>query len=296
MLTPMTTVVYTDGACSGNPGPGGWAWAVPGGRWAAGFAPGTTNQRMEVTAALEAIRSIEGPVEVVSDSTYVVNCFRDRWWEGWIARGWKNKAKKDVANQDLWRPLIELYRSRADEIEFSWVKGHSDDVMNDLVDKLAVRAALLQEAESGEGVPVVDVEILDPRVPPGHRIVALGHRPPGLGGYDENPVAAGVRRRLAEILTAKLELHPDAVVLTGLGLGAEQLAAEAALEAPIPFAAVLPYPDQDSVWPAASRARHQALLAAAGAHGRAAGPGARQPPASRRRALASRRVARAPRR
>ena len=109
----MTTVVYTDGACSGNPGPGGWAWAVPGGRWATGFAAVTTNQRMEVTAAFEAIRSLDGPVEVVSDSTYVVNCFRDRWWEGWIARGWKNTAKKDVANQDLWKPLIELYRARA---------------------------------------------------------------------------------------------------------------------------------------------------------------------------------------
>src|SRR6202044_2402288 len=100
------TIVYTDGACSGNPGPGGWAWAVPAGPWQSGAAAHTTNQRMEVTAALEAVTTLEGPLEVVSDSTYVVNCFRDRWWEGWLARGWLNSQKKPVANRDLWEPLI----------------------------------------------------------------------------------------------------------------------------------------------------------------------------------------------
>jgi len=80
----MTIVVYTDGACRGNPGPGGWAWAVPAGPFAAGPAAHTTNQRMEIEAALEAVRangSGDESVEIVSDSTYVVNCFRDRWWE-----------------------------------------------------------------------------------------------------------------------------------------------------------------------------------------------------------------------
>jgi ribonuclease HI/uncharacterized phage-like protein YoqJ len=259
----VATTVYTDGACAGNPGPGGWAWAIPGGRWATGFEAESTNQRMEIAAALDAVRSNEGPLDVVSDSTYVVNCFRDRWWEGWIARGWKNKAKKDIANQDLWKPLIEVYRARAHEIEFRWVKGHSDDVMNDLVDQLAVRASQLQQAETGEGVPQIDIKTLDPRIPPGHRLVVVGHRPPGLGGYDANPVADDVRRRLTEILVAKQQLHPDVVVLTGLGLGAEQLAAEAALAAHVSFVAVLPYPDQDSVWPPASRDRYQELLAAA---------------------------------
>ena len=81
--------MYTDGACSGNPGPGGWAWAVvDGGPFASGAEPHTTNQRMEITAALEAVPvASDGPLEVVSDSTYVVNCFRDRWWEGWISEG-----------------------------------------------------------------------------------------------------------------------------------------------------------------------------------------------------------------
>ena len=259
----MSTTVYTDGACSGNPGPGGWAWAVPGGRWATGFAERTTNQRMEVAAALEAIRALEGALDVVSDSTYVVNCFRDRWWEGWLARGWKNSQKKDVANRDLWEPLIELYRSRAHEIDFRWVKGHSDDVMNDLVDKLAVRAAQVQQAETGVGVPEVEAEQLDARIPPGHRVAVVGHRPPELGGYDENLMTADVRRRVTEILAAKKELHDDLVVLTGLGLGAEQIGAEAALATEVPFVAVLPYPDPESVWPKASQERFRYLVSAA---------------------------------
>ena len=145
----MATTVYTDGACSGNPGPGGWAWAVPGGAWASGAEAHTTNQRMEITATLEAVRALDGPLEVVSDSTYVVNCFRDRWWQGWIARGWRNAAGKQVANQDLWVPLIELYRSRGD-VSMRWVKGHSGDPLNDLVDRLAVEASLTQRARSGE--------------------------------------------------------------------------------------------------------------------------------------------------
>ena len=215
---------------------------------------------MEIAAALEAVRALSGRLDIVSDSTYVVNCFRDRWWEGWIARGWKNSQKKDVANQDLWRPLIELYQARAGEIDFRWVKGHSDDVMNDLVDKLAVRAGQLQQAEEGEGVPQVEAEDVDPRIPPGHRIAVFGHRPPALGGYDDNPVAADVRRRVGEILDAKRELHPDLVVLTGLGLGAEQIGAEAAAERDVDYAAVLPYPDAESVWPAASQAKFRQLL------------------------------------
>lgn len=148
----MTTTVYTDGACSGNPGPGGWAWAIPGGAWAAGPAAHTTNQRMEITAALEAVRAITGPVTVVSDSTYVVHCFRDSWWRGWLARGWRNSAGKAVANRDLWEPFIELYRARGD-VTFRWVKGHGSDPMNDLVDRLAVQAAATQQAGEGSGPP-----------------------------------------------------------------------------------------------------------------------------------------------
>jgi ribonuclease HI len=129
--------VWTDGACSGNPGPGGWAWATRDGRQAAGGEARTTNQRMEIMAALEAVRALEGPLVVVSDSTYVVNCFRDGWWKGWIARGWQTSAKKPVVSRDLWEPLITLVNERGD-VSFRWVKGHSGDEMNDLVDRLAV--------------------------------------------------------------------------------------------------------------------------------------------------------------
>ena len=129
--------VWTDGACSGNPGPGGWAWATRDGREGSGGEPATTNQRMEIKAALEAVRALEGPLVVVSDSTYVVNCFRDGWWKGWIDRGWLTSAKKPVVSRDLWEPLITLVNKRGD-VSFRWVKGHSGDPMNDLVDALAV--------------------------------------------------------------------------------------------------------------------------------------------------------------
>jgi ribonuclease HI len=137
-------VVYTDGACSGNPGPGGWAWATAprGERNESGGEPSTTNQRMELTAVLNALRTLgveEGSIEVVSDSQYVVKCFNESWWEGWIRRGWKNSQRQPVANRDLWEPLIALVRERGN-ISFRWVRGHNGDPMNDLVDALAVAA------------------------------------------------------------------------------------------------------------------------------------------------------------
>ncbi len=119
-------------------------------RWASGAGGHTTNQRMELAAVLEALRSIEGRVEIVSDSTYVVNCFRDRWWEGWLRRGWTNSKKEPVANRDLWEPLIDLVCTRAD-VTFTWVKGHSGDPMNERVDRLALEAARTQQG-AGSGL------------------------------------------------------------------------------------------------------------------------------------------------
>jgi ribonuclease HI len=139
--------VWTDGACSGNPGPGGWAWATKDGRQASGGERRTTNQRMEIQAALEAVRALDGTLTVVSDSTYVVNCFRDAWWRGWLSRGWVNSAKKPVANRDLWEPLVTAVRNRGD-VTFRWVKGHSGDPMNDLVDRLAVDAGRAVQVRS----------------------------------------------------------------------------------------------------------------------------------------------------
>lgn len=271
---PSRTVAYTDGACSGNPGPGGWAWAVPGGRWAAGPADRTTNQRMEITAAYEAVQAIEGPLDVVSDSTYVVNCFRDRWWEGWLRRGWVNSAKKPVANRDLWEPFIELVRTRGD-VTFRWVKGHSGDPMNDLVDRLAVQAAVTQEARSGEGEP----EDLGPpdrirasagappgrdrRLPAGRLVLVTGHRPDRLGGYEPNPRSAAVQERIEGALRAMVEVDGPLTVVSGLRLGAEQLGAEAAIACGLPLVAVLPFPNPDAPWPEPSRRWFADVLAAA---------------------------------
>ncbi|MEC8999967.1 MAG: ribonuclease H [Actinomycetota bacterium] len=144
--------VYTDGACSGNPGPGGWAWVVPDGPFAAGYEARTTNQRMELTATLEAVGRFEGPVTVVSDSTYVVHCFRDGWWEKWLRKGWVNAKKEPVANRDLWEPLVAAVVER-DDVSFEWVKGHSGDRWNDVADRLAVDAGNMQAALSGDVPP-----------------------------------------------------------------------------------------------------------------------------------------------
>src|SRR5690606_21911747 len=258
LVPPAPTIVYTDGACFGNPGPGGWAWAVPDGPFASGAEAHTTNQRMEITAAAKAVEALPGPLEIVSDSTYVVNCFKQRWGEGWHKRGWKNSKKEPVANRDLWEPFIARVLERGD-VTFRWVKGHGGDPWNDLVDRLAVEAADRQEGRSGDAPPT-DVGpadqrgrgapsatkgaakggALDDQLPAGWRVAVFGHRPPDLGGYDENPVAAAVRRRIAEILAAERELHDDLIVLTGLRLGAEMLGAEAARLAGVPYVAVLP--------------------------------------------------------
>ncbi len=268
----MSTVVYTDGACSGNPGPGGWAWAVPGGAFASGPDPDTTNQRMEIAAALEAVRANPGRLEVVSDSTYVVNCFRDRWWEAWLRKDWVNSQRKPVANRDLWEPLIDLVRERGDVV-FRWVKGHGGDPMNDLVDRLAVEAALTQRARHGDepptelgpaDTPTARAEAVEAAPLPGHPIVVLGHRPPELGGYEAfdgrgSTEVRDLRRRLTEIITAKRELHEDLVVVSGLRLGAETLGAQAAVDAGVPHLVVLPYPDPDKMWPAPARRRFREL-------------------------------------
>jgi ribonuclease HI len=109
----------------------------------------TTNQRMELRAVIEALTALgvgseAGPIEIVSDSTYVINCFRDKWWVNWQRNGWKNSKKQPVANADLWKPLVELVN--AGPVGFRWVKGHSGEPMNDLVDSMAVVEAGLAAA------------------------------------------------------------------------------------------------------------------------------------------------------
>jgi ribonuclease HI len=130
---------------------------VPDGPYASGADPSTTNQRMEVTAVLEGLRALVGHaaggpfdrIEVVSDSTYVVNCFRDGWWRGWYRRGWRNSQGKPVANRDLWEPLLGLALAPGIDVAFRWVKGHSGDRWNDIVDQLATTAAAAGLGTSG---------------------------------------------------------------------------------------------------------------------------------------------------
>jgi ribonuclease HI len=137
-------VLYTDGACSGNPGPGGWAAIIIDGgeeRIVSGAEPATTNQRMELTAAIEGLAAIGGRrrARLHTDSAYLVNCFRDRWWERWERNGWRGADGKPVTNRDLWERLLRETRRH----DVTWVKvaGHSGDVLNDRVDRLA-RAAI----------------------------------------------------------------------------------------------------------------------------------------------------------
>ena len=136
-------IIYTDGACSGNPGPGGWAALLkfgPHERVLSGAAPHTTNNRMELTAALEALRGLKEPcrVSLHTDSAYLVRAFTEGWLEKWRHNGWRNASKKPVENKDLWEGLLE----QADRHAVRWikVKGHADDALNNRVDGLAVEA------------------------------------------------------------------------------------------------------------------------------------------------------------
>jgi ribonuclease HI len=136
--------MYTDGACSGNPGPGGWGVIIieeGRERELSGGERLTTNQRMELTAPLEGLRSLAGRrhVAIYSDSAYVINCFRDRWYERWRKNGWINSTRKPVENRDLWEPLI----AEVERHDVTWhkVAGHSGDRLNDRADALA-RAAI----------------------------------------------------------------------------------------------------------------------------------------------------------
>lgn len=136
--------IYTDGACSGNPGPGGWGAILRyrgHERELSGGAPETTNNRMELTAVLSALQALREPcdVTVYSDSQYIVKAFNDGWLRKWQRNGWLTASKQPVENQDLWQALL----SAADphRITWEWVKGHADNALNNRCDELARAAA-----------------------------------------------------------------------------------------------------------------------------------------------------------
>jgi ribonuclease HI len=137
-------VIYTDGACSGNPGPGGWGAVLISGskrKEIFGGEPETTNNRMEMLGAIRALEALRRPcrVRLHSDSAYLVNCFREKWWVRWERNGWKTSGKKPVENRDLWESLLAL--ARIHSIEWIKVKGHAGDRWNERCDELAREGA-----------------------------------------------------------------------------------------------------------------------------------------------------------
>ncbi len=139
-------MIYTDGACSGNPGPGGWAAILQSDgreKEISGSAPETTNNRMELTAAIEALRALKTkPCEVIlySDSAYLVNAFKQGWLSSWKKNGWKRGQRKNepVSNSDLWKELDNLQSQH--NVTWKKVEGHAGNELNERVDQLAVAA------------------------------------------------------------------------------------------------------------------------------------------------------------
>ena len=135
--------IYTDGACSGNPGPGGWGSILmykETKKEISGGKENTTNNVMELTAVIEGLKLLKFPckVKLYSDSAYVVNAFNQKWIYGWLKNGWKNASKEPVKNKKLWQELYDL--TKVHEVEFIKVKGHSDNEYNNRCDELARNA------------------------------------------------------------------------------------------------------------------------------------------------------------
>jgi ribonuclease HI len=146
--TMKRVTLYTDGACSGNPGPGGWACVLIYGdhvKELSGFSPATTNNRMELQAVIEGLDALKEPciVDVYCDSAYVVNAIEKKWIDSWKSNGWMTKAKKPVENQDLWRELLHLLKTH--QVNFVKVAGHAGIDYNERCDALA-RGAIKQGA------------------------------------------------------------------------------------------------------------------------------------------------------
>ena len=136
-----TVTIYTDGACSGNPGPGGWGAILMYGahkRELSGGEPDTTNNRMELTAVIQALSLLKEPcvVDLWSDSKYVIDGLEKGWARGWKARGWVKSDKKPALNPDLWERLLELCEIHT--LRYHWVKGHAENEYNNRCDQLAV--------------------------------------------------------------------------------------------------------------------------------------------------------------
>ena len=150
-----TVTLYTDGACSGNPGPGGWGAILMYGQHKKELSGGeamTTNNRMELTAAIEALAALKEPcrVTLTSDSKYLVDAITQGWAKSWQAKGWRKADKSPALNPDLWEKLLKLLDSH--EVELVWVKGHDGHPYNERCDKLATAFADSFPEPEGETV------------------------------------------------------------------------------------------------------------------------------------------------
>lgn len=143
-MSKPEVIVYTDGACSGNPGPGGWgALLIWNGKEKilTGGEPHTTNNRMEMRAVIEAMKNLKKTchVKIHSDSSLIVNAFRQGWIDNWQKKGWRKADKKPVENKDLWEEMLRAMKPH--RIEWIKVKGHANNELNNRVDRLAVEAS-----------------------------------------------------------------------------------------------------------------------------------------------------------
>lgn len=147
--------LYTDGACSGNPGPGGWGCILNFNgktKELSGHMPGTTNNRMELFAVISGLGALKEPctVEVYSDSAYIVNAFREHWIDNWQKNGWKKSDKQPVENSDLWKLLLIMMKKH--DVTYNKVKGHADNPWNNRCDELATSAIKDYRRMNGEEV------------------------------------------------------------------------------------------------------------------------------------------------
>lgn len=148
----MTQIVYTDGACRGNQSDiniGAWGFVLVGDGYGqdrvfSGADINVTNNQMEMIAVIEALKILdmdkEQDIEIHSDSAYVVNCFKQKWYEGWRRKGWRNSKKQPVANRELWEQMLSLVEGRVGQVEWVKVKGHSGDKYNEVADTLCNEA------------------------------------------------------------------------------------------------------------------------------------------------------------
>ena len=169
--------IHTDGACSGNPGPGGFAAIIEVGECrftVTGGEPNTTNNRMEMAAVIEAVRLLNSQSDlqhshltIRSDSQYIVNAFNDNWIENWKRKGWRTAKKQPVANKDLWETLLQELAPHP--TTFVWVRGHSGDPMNEECDRLAVEQAKIAPSQpnywTSAGNPLTTVPQPEPPTP-----------------------------------------------------------------------------------------------------------------------------------